>query len=431
MGAVGLMIFSHFILYYLWIAWRFNDSELLYPASFSAVGPWFKQMIHHVIHDAAPNMEAALIYGAFFFGSAAMTWLLPGMKVKGLPIKHLGGHQLTYVLNGVTTWYATLAIVLGLHFSGVWSLASVYDNFGPLMTMAILTSDLLSILVFIQAHITGTTHRMSGNVIYDFFMGASLNPRIGEFDIKMWAETREAWVLLFLLSCSAAAHQAKVWGSVSAQMWFILYAHFLYVNAIHKGEECIPSTWDIFYEKWGWMLAFWNGAGVPYVYCFSSWFIATHNPNDIALPTWAIVALFVVVTVAYYFWDSAQQQRNTFRMKLAGTFIGRQTFPQLPYGVLDVETARHIKTKAGSLLLTDGWWRYARKLHYTMDVTMALTWGLCAGLSHFLPYFYVTFFTAMILHRTFRDVSRCERKYGADWDRYKQEVPWLFIPYVF
>jgi delta24(24(1))-sterol reductase len=53
------------------------------------------------------------------------------------------------------------------------------------------------------------------------------------------------------------------------------------------------------------------------------------------------------------------------------------------------------------------------------------------GFSHVLPYFYCFFFTCMILHRTTRDISRCEKKYGADWDRYKQEVPWLFIPYVF
>lgn len=92
-------------------------------------------------------------------------------------------------------------------------------------------------------------------------MGASLNPRLGSFDIKMWAETREAWVLLFLLTLSAAAHQAATFGSISGQMWFLIYAHFLYVNAIHKGEECIPSTWDIFYEKWGWMLAYWCGGG--------------------------------------------------------------------------------------------------------------------------------------------------------------------------
>ena len=48
----------------------------------------------------------------------------------------------------------------------------------------------------------------------------------------------------------------------------MLIAHFIYANACQKGEECIPTSWDIFYEKWGWMLIYWNLAGVPFVYAF-------------------------------------------------------------------------------------------------------------------------------------------------------------------
>lgn len=34
----------------------------------------------------------------------------------------------------------------------------------------------------------------------------------------------------------------------------------------------------------------------------------------------------------------------------------------------------------------------------------------------------------MILHRAWRDTDRCAKKYGADWDEYKRQVPYLFIP---
>jgi delta24(24(1))-sterol reductase len=34
------------------------------------------------------------------------------------------------------------------------------------------------------------TIRMTGNHLYDFFMGSILNPRIGILDLKMWAEIR-------------------------------------------------------------------------------------------------------------------------------------------------------------------------------------------------------------------------------------------------
>ena len=65
-------------------------------------------------------------------------------------------------------------------------------------------------------------------------------------------------------------------------MAFMILATWLYLNAwcvlsmlsvvflskhdySGKGEECIPQTWDMFHEKWGFMVIFWNFAGVPFV----------------------------------------------------------------------------------------------------------------------------------------------------------------------
>ena len=117
-------------------------------------------------------------------------------------------------------------------------------------------------------------------------------------------------------------------------------------------------------------------------------------------------------------------------MKNNGTFVERWAFPQFPAGVLEKD-AKCIKTKAGSTLLVDGLWKYGRKLHYTADICMALSWALICGFTHVLTFFYLLFFVGMISHRTLRDLARCEKKYGDDWERYKKEVPWIFIPYVF
>ena len=53
-------------------------------------------------------------------------------------------------------------------------------------------------------------------------------------------------------------------------------------------------------------------------------------------------------------------------------------------------------------LLVDGWYRYARKMQYTGDIMMALSWGLACGFGSSLPYFYALFFTCMIIHRQIR-----------------------------
>lgn len=69
----------------------------------------------------------------------------------------------------------------------------------------------------------------------------------------MMFEIRVAWIGLFLLTLSAAVKQAEVYGDITGPMAILLCAHFLYANACVKGEECVPTTWDIAYEKWGWM----------------------------------------------------------------------------------------------------------------------------------------------------------------------------------
>jgi hypothetical protein len=46
--------------------------------------------------------------------------------------------------------------------------------------------DLISLLVYIAGFVSGNQMRMSGNHIYDFFMGSFLNPAIGSLDLKMY-----------------------------------------------------------------------------------------------------------------------------------------------------------------------------------------------------------------------------------------------------
>jgi delta24(24(1))-sterol reductase len=113
-------------------------------------------------------------------------------------------------------------------------------------------------------------------------------------------------------------------------------------------------------------------------------------------------------------------------MRERGVDMNRKAFPVLPWSKLS-EPMKVLKTPYGTLLV-DGWYRYARKMHYTSDIVMALCWGLYCGLSSFLPFYYCCFFTVMIVHRWRRDEEKCRKKYKEYWDEYKKMVPYVFLP---
>ncbi|KAL9645028.1 hypothetical protein ABK040_004521 [Willaertia magna] len=419
-GCALILIFSHIIPYYYWYCLEFNDSKLI---------TFWNIDLSLIWQHAKPNWTSFTIYMSFIVFEFLCALLLPGLEAKGLPLKHEGNIRLSYNCNAIQSWYVTLATVAVLYFTGIAPINILLDNYASVMTVAMLFSNVVAAFTYFYTIAIGRQHRMSGNFIYDYFMGAILNPRIGPVDLKMFTEARISWLILFLLTLSSAAKQYEQLGYITTPMIFMLVAHFLYTNAIMKGEECVISSWDIFYEKWGWLLIFWNLAGVPFVYCYSSVYILKKG-DTIEHSTLFYIIAFAVLLFAYYIWDTSQSQRNRFRQMRNGEYRPRWTFPQLPWGTLP-ENAKCLKTEAGSELLIDGWWAYARKIHYTCDIVMSLLWGLICGFDSFIPYFYFFFFLGMIIHRAHRDMERCRRKYKKDWDIYCSKVPYVFIPYVY
>jgi delta24(24(1))-sterol reductase len=182
----------------------------------------------------------------------------------------------------------------------------------------------------------------------------------------------------------------------------------------------------MYFEKWGFMLIFWNMAGVPLSYCHCTIYLARHNPDVYAWPKWAIILFYTSYLFVYFVWDTCNSQKNMFRARSRGSALDRKTFPQLPYK--EVKNPVTIPTGLGDDLLCDGWYGKARKIHYACDMYFATTWGLITGFNSPFPWFYASFFVPMIIHRALRDSQRCRAKYGKAWEEYERRVPYIFIP---
>lgn len=258
-GAAALMIGFPLLMWYMWIGATYYNGQLPVPSANQSWGGFVRHLAHLVYEGAYPTAKAWAVYWTFFIFEALMYAVsygpkvsklthrrycyMPGVMTQGRPLRHEGGNKLPYYCSAYTSWYATIAIAAILHITGIFPLYTLIDEFGSIMSVAILSGFLNSIIVYVQAFVRGRTVRLTGYPIYDFFMGAELNPRIGILDFKMFYEVRIPWFILFLITASVAARQYESYGYVSFEVTFLMAAHFIYANACAKAEQLIITSW--------------------------------------------------------------------------------------------------------------------------------------------------------------------------------------------
>jgi delta14-sterol reductase/lamin-B receptor len=323
-----------------------------------------------------------------------------------------GKTRLPYHLN------AHLAFWLSLVVFACWQpvrLSLIYDNYLELITASIVLS--VCVAVFSYAVSFRPAERLaeggqSGNVVYDFFIGRALNPRVGKLDLKVACELRPGligWVLVDVACCF------KQWerdGSVSAPLLLVTAFQALYVWDALFQERAILTTMDITTDGFGFMLAFGDLTWVPFTYSLQARLLVDHDPH---LSKLALAAIVVLNMVGYAVFRGSNSEKDAFRRD-----------PTAPA----VAHLQYMDTARGTRLLTSGWWGLARKINYTGDWMMGLAWCLCCGGTTLLGYFYAIYFLILLVHRAGRDDHFCAMKYGADWKEYKKKVPAVFVPRV-
>lgn len=244
-GALAIILFSPPLMYYMWIGAVYYEGHAPMPADGESWGGFVSHLVMLAYTGAFPTAKAWMLYWSFLVLEALGYLYLPGIECKGRPLEHLGGQQLRYRCTAVAALYSTIVAVVLLHITGMLKMYVIMDEFGPIMSVAIISGFLVSFVAYFSAKARGAEHRMKGYPIYDFFMGLELNPRMfGILDFKMFFEVRLPWYMLLLMTMSAAAWQYENYGYVSGEMCFLLMAHYLYANACSKGEELITPTWS-------------------------------------------------------------------------------------------------------------------------------------------------------------------------------------------
>lgn len=344
---------------------------------------------------------------------------------------------------------------MGTYYQGpdfpLWTF--IWDNQLQLLTANLLIAFFLAWFCYLRSFSVEPGNKelrelapggQSGNLMYDWFVGRELNPRVdlpifGKLDIKAFCEVRPGMLGWVILNLAYVMHQYKVYGSVSDSILLVTLFQGFYVLDSFYVEPNILTTMDITTDGFGFMLALGDLVWLPFTYSFQTRYLAMH---PVHLDVTGIAVVLAAQGLGYWIFRGSNSEKNRFRQD-----------PNDP----KVAHLQYMETKAGTRLLTTGWWGIARHINYLGDWIMGWSYSLTTGVAGFVvqksnvlsnnnvelvpgeargwgmifTYFYVVYFAVLLIHREMRDEEKCQRKYGEDWKNYKTIVRSKIIPYLY
>ncbi|KAE8314963.1 ergosterol biosynthesis ERG4/ERG24 [Aspergillus transmontanensis] len=402
---------------------------------------------------------------SYYLLSLVLYVFLPGEEVEGTELACTG--RLRYKFNAFPSAVLILSgLALGTYVYGadfaVWTF--LWDHYVQVITANLVICTAIAVFVYVRSFSIPAPGQLnpelrqlapgghSGNVLYDFFIGRELNPRVQlpipfvseasrTIDIKVWCEMRPGLLGWNILNLSNIARQYRTYGYVTDSIVLSTAFQLFYVLDGLYMEPAVLTTMDVIMDGLGFMLSFGDMVWVPFVYNFQTRYLAVH-PVELGLK--GILLILAVTGVGYSIFRGANNQKNRFR-----------TDPNDPR----VKHIKYIETASGSKLMTSGWWGMARHINYLGDWLMSWAYSLPTGFAGYTliesinqtgdvqkrvvqtpevrgwgmicTYFFLIYFGVLLIHRERRDEEKCKRKYGADWDRYTSLVRSRIVPGIY
>lgn len=180
--------------------------------------------------------------------------VVPGKITQG-PVTPAGNIPV-YKANGLLSFFITLvAFSVGGYILKIFDPAEVYDHYQEIIG----TLNLFSVLFCLALSLKGrfipssTDSGASGNLIFDYYWGTELYPRVLGWDIKMFTNCRfgvMSWGL-FILCYATKQYQS---GALSDSMVVAVTLQLVYIAKFFHWEMGYMKSLDIMHDRAGFML---------------------------------------------------------------------------------------------------------------------------------------------------------------------------------
>lgn len=415
-GPLALMVSTPLLSVLFWICCAHFDGEI---TTMIAAGPaaWWA-------HVPGPSWIAVAIIVGWVVVQGVLLAVLPGRRFEG-PVTP-SGVQPVYRLNGVAAWVVTHGVLFGV----LWPLdildpGALYHHFGSvLMTLTLGAFAFCMFLYWKGRRFPSSPDAVhTGNLLFDFFQGIELHPRLGGVNLKQLINCRVSMMGWTVMACCFAVTQYQQTGAVSSSMWASVAVLVIYLFKFFWWEGGYFHSLDIMHDRFGYYICWGVLVWVPAVYVLPQFWLVGHPIDWHPLLAGAMVAFGALSILVNYQADAQRRRVRDTR--------GETTVWGKPPEVIRARYTPEDGVERESLLLVSGWWGVARHFHYVPELALAAAWIVPAGFGYFLPWFYWFFLLILLTDRALRDEKRCARKYGPYWDEYTRRVRWRMVPGIF
>ncbi|MBM3193377.1 MAG: 7-dehydrocholesterol reductase [Chlamydiae bacterium] len=377
-----------------------------------------------------------LILSPIFFGSKfawsviAIFSLIEILLMKIVPGKiYFGpttamGNRPVYKQNGLACFLITLALFFGCSiYIPSFNPALFYTHMGEFIGAMNLFSLAFCTFLYLKGRYfpSSSDHGISKNLVFDFYWGTELYPRIFGIDLKQWTNCRFGMMSWPLIILSFLYYQNERSG-LHLSLIVSVALQLLYVTKFFIWEKGYMRSIDIMHDRAGYYICWGCLVWVPVVYTSPALFIV-HLPETLNFITAFLIFVIGAAAILGNFW--CDYQRMIYREEY------QKTKKLSSVGYIEAISKQGEDRGNKYPLITTGLWGISRNFRYVLELLGTFFWTLPASFFLPLPWFYFLFLTILLVDRANRNDSRCHHRYKEDWILYCQNVPYKIIPWIY